>query len=1263
MSDRPAKADKSNGESTPLRQRLESLLVSCEQLRLKHDEKLESLHNATRNYHALLSMIGMPQLHLDQDWRIVSYSGNFPVIAKNISRLAANRVHLRELLEEGDFARIEAWQERVRALSAPHPRRNARWELEYEGPSTDERIGRDWLVSMHCSLGRWRIEEREGRVEIVHDEHRTDLVDCFLMLARKLNRPDRDLKVVYRVRTSGDKDNIRDLSLVIGGTLGKGETLCDALGYTICTGSLDNTMSRIQRETADLVSVKETLDVDTEYEITVERIGGRFIRRLKNLCTGKGMITLQAVDTNAVYDRSPYIGFSTFCAGARIFDIRVFTQKASRGIEEFRIPFDIEVGLGSLPGRRFRLRTGEECFGDRLRRLLLFEDVTSTREAEKRLLQSESKYRALFEMESDALFLIVDEGGQILEANPAAEKMYGYSRAELLGMRNVDLSAEPDETRAAGMSRSTQVPLRWHRKKDGTAFPVEISAGRFIWQGKPVHLAAIRQIGERVRAELELTRQKEFLQQVIDLNPNLIYVIGPDGRVMLVNRAFLEMHGTGAGRIIGGRWVDFLPDKAAARGIDRINRDLLAGQLKRYEREELFTDVQGRKRWTYTIKIPVRSSGGEISQVIGVSTDITEIKRSEQALRNSEERYRNLFEHSNDAVFIHDLEGRFLDVNRRACQLLGYSRQQLLKLRTFDLHPADVRDRAGQEFQQLSRKRSVVFETALQRRDGVRIEVELSGRIIDPTDGTVQGVVRDITERKHAERLMAQAHAEIDQMFNTTNPIDVIDLDFNVVRVNRTWVEKFGLREEDVVGRKCHEVFRTPRCGTDDCPLAVIRSDREIFEIEISRSTADGGQAPFILTASPLYRPDGELYAIIESYKDISELKQLEQERLRLDKLESVGLLAGGIAHDFNNILTAILGNASLAKMFVTPGDKVYEPLHAIESSSLRARELTTQLLSFSRGAQPVKRAASLEELVREAVNFSLSGSNVSYELKIEPKLWPVEVDPGQINQVLNNLIINADQAMPDGGRIVIELLNCAVDSRESPVLEKGRYVKLSVRDSGVGINEEHLGRIFDPYFTTKQKGSGLGLATSYTIVKRHGGDIRVESKPGKGSVFSIWLPVSSRNPVRMKDSSTVHHGGGSRVMVMDDEEDVRRVLGYMLDHLGYKAEFASNGAEAVQLYVNRKKQGHPFDAVIMDLTVPGGMGGIEAVRRLRQIDPDLRAIVSSGYSSESSFSDYREHGFDDSVAKPYRIGELEAALSRVLTRRVQSSVDDSPKQ
>jgi nitrogen-specific signal transduction histidine kinase/CheY-like chemotaxis protein len=419
--------------------------------------------------------------------------------------------------------------------------------------------------------------------------------------------------------------------------------------------------------------------------------------------------------------------------------------------------------------------------------------------------------------------------------------------------------------------------------------------------------------------------------------------------------------------------------------------------------------------------------------------------------------------------------------------------------------------------------------------------------------------------------------------------------------------------------------------------------------------------------ASPIRDNKNEVAGVVLVFRDITARQRAEAERRKAETLEQLGLLAGGIAHDFNNLLTAIIGNISLASLLLSPDDEMAERLDDAKNASLRARDLAQQLLTFARGGAPIKKTASIGKLIQDTVSFSLRGSHNRSEFEFGADLSSAEIDAGQISQVIANLVVNADQAMPNGGTLHVSCENFSYSATTTPAvpdLAAGDYVRIRIRDEGVGIPAKYMKRIFDPYFTTKPKGSGLGLATAYSIIKNHNGLMTVESEVHVGATFTIYLPAAldQEMPVDAPRTLTPAMPGTGRVLVVDDEDAIRDLVEFTLTRLGYKVWQAATSLEGVNIYREKFEAGERFDAVILDLTLPGGIGGKEALKKLIEIDPTVNAIVSSGYATDATMSRYQDFGFRGVIAKPYEAAELGKIVHDVIE---SSHVDiiDYPNQ
>ena len=515
--------------------------------------------------------------------------------------------------------------------------------------------------------------------------------------------------------------------------------------------------------------------------------------------------------------------------------------------------------------------------------------------------------------------------------------------------------------------------------------------------------------------------------------------------------------------------------------------------------------------------------------------------------------------------------------------------------------------------------------------------------------GLYLSLQQELEERVQTEQALKQSEDKYRSVINQSGDcVFLVDPASKcVIEANPAFQHLLGYAEHEVFGLHVYDLAAHDREDIDAKMRQSVEERRHFIGERQYRKT-DGTLVDVEVSANLISYGGKEILCVVS--RDITARKKAEKELLKAQKLESLGLLAGGIAHDFNNILTGILGNISLAKLHAKDDTTLIKRLADAEKATMRAKDLTYQLLTFAKGGAPIKETASIEDIVRDTCGFALRGSNVGYDFRPAQDLWPVEIDRGQISQVVGNLVVNAKQAMPEGGTIEITSANVVLNEGRVATLPAGKYVLISVQDHGIGIPQRHLARIFDPYFTTKQGGSGLGLATSYSIIEKHDGHIEVKSEPGSGTIFQVYLPASDGAAPPAPKIETRPIPGKGRILVMDDEEMIREVAKEMLILLGYQVEVAENGAQAVHLYEQALDSGRRFDAVLMDLTVPGGMGGKEAIRKLLELDPKVNAIVSSGYSNDRVMADYRGYGFQGVVTKPYKIQELSEVLQEVIS-------------
>ncbi len=741
------------------------------------------------------------------------------------------------------------------------------------------------------------------------------------------------------------------------------------------------------------------------------------------------------------------------------------------------------------------------------------------------------------------------------------------------------------------------------------------------------------------------------IQAIFDSAGMGILVLDPGLRIMNSNRKTEEQFGIDRGGAVGKKCCELLcgeeqddcPASAAIETGKPCERDIV---------------LHGRLY--HATATPLMNKAGEVTRIVLVYVDLTERMAAQEELRRSEERYRDLFENSSDLIQILNADSTIRYVNRAWRAAIGYSQEDLKNLSIFDLIDPTCDD-CGPEF------KSVVcghkqgrFETTFMTRSGSRIIVE--GNVSAITEhGTfigTRGIFRDITERKRSEQLVA---SEREQLAVTLRSIGdgviTTDIRSNVVLINRVAERLTGWTQADAAGKSILDVFRVVDERTGEprvCPVERVLETRTVCEMEGAVLVArDGSNRIITDSVAPILDKNNIIVGTVLVFRDITERKRLEERIVKTERIESLGVLAGGIAHDFNNLLNAIIGNIDIGRRFSVPDSEVHKSLMRAAKASEKAKELTQQLLTFSKGGAPVKKLAAISDLIRDTADFGTRGSNVTCEFLLPADLWVAEIDQGQISQVVNNLVINAVQAMPQGGVIRISASNVTLGPGEREGLNEGCYIKIAVQDHGPGIPRVYRGRIFEPYFTTKASGTGLGLATTYSIVKKHDGAMEVESIEGQGTTFFIYLPAS-RDEVRQSPVPAIRPAEGAvsaRVLLMDDDPFVRETAAVLLDLLGYRVDFANHGNQAIEMYRKAQQNGGPYDVVIMDLTIRGGKGGRETIKTLLEIDPAAKAIVSSGYSNDAVMANYRQNGFTGIIVKPYTMDELDDELKRVLGR------------
>jgi PAS domain S-box-containing protein len=614
-------------------------------------------------------------------------------------------------------------------------------------------------------------------------------------------------------------------------------------------------------------------------------------------------------------------------------------------------------------------------------------------------------------------------------------------------------------------------------------------------------------------------------ERTFDTVPDAVFLIDQNHGVFRLNSAASRIVDLPVTRAIGRKCYELI------HGLDHVpthcphKETLTSGRIARAEFEGM---IPGRV--LEITSSPLAEESGHIVGAVLVARDITAQKEADRAIRESEERYRDIVENSLDAIYTCDRYGRHISCNQAMCEILGYGRNEIIGIGLTDMTDPDKARALQMDFDRL-------YDTGIPLRDVSYEVISKDGRRI-------------------------------------------------ILRGNLRLMSKGGMK------MGFHGIMR-----------------------------------------------------------DVTEQQVLESHLQRTEKLEAIGTLAGGIAHDFNNILTAIMGHLNLAKLYTDQKDRLTKTLSEAEKAVLRAAGLTRQILTFSKGGEPVKEVIAVPPVVQEAANIALGrASRCTYETIYEEDLPAVEADRGQLIQVLTNLLINARQAMPDGGLIQVRAGKRNIRATDRfGTLPQGTYVYVVVRDQGVGIPSRSLHRIFDPFYTTKQEGSGLGLATCHSILTRHGGHIEAASTPGEGTAFTFYLPAKDSLPEPLEEQRDRLEKGQGRVLVMDDEEPILVVVAQALKGAGYEVDTARDGDRAVALFRIAMEERNPYRAVILDLTIPGGMGGLETIKALKTMDDAVKGIVSSGYSHDPVMSNPLQYGFSAAMQKPYKLADLTRTLGGLI--------------
>jgi len=1026
--------------------------------------------------------------------------------------------------------------------------------------------------------------------------------------------------------------------------------------------------------------------------------------------------------------------------------------------------------------------------GTPLRMVGTSSDITLRKLAGQQLQESEERYRRLFELESDAVILVDCKTHRFLDVNLAALQLYGYSRKEFLQLTTEDISAEPELTREIIGSGYFCVPLRWHRKKNGERFAVEITANQINHHGRLTELATLRDITTRQQT---MQRLRETAQQL--LAAQRIARIGSydyDVTTGLWNSSVVldELFGIADSHFkkdLAG-WLQIVHPEDRGETERYLKDNVVKGRAE-FDREyRIIRQNDQQVRWVHGLGKLILDDRGEVAQMVGIIQDITERKLASVALREGEERYDALFNRSIDCVFLSDFAGNFLDANRAALDLLGYRREDIRSLSFGSLLSEDQLPLAFQVTEEIrtTGQQEQTAEYRLRTKDGRVVQVETMSSLIyrDGKPFAIQGIARDITERKRVEEIAAAQQRLLDSLIRTVPDLVYFkDRESRFIRINEAYARKAGFTDiHAALGKTDFDIFgeRHARQAYED-EKRIMATGQPMIDQEEREDWPDGHVTWASSTKMPMRDGTGQIIGIMGISRDITERKLVEESHARLataveqaaesivitdiggtilyvnpafernsgytraeilgrnprvlksgkhnaefyhrmwevlkrgeiwsgrfinrrkdgafyeeeatitpvrdaggqvvnyvavkrdvtrevqleaqfrqsQKMEAIGQLAGGVAHDFNNILAVIQLQAGQLKAEPGLSSQQLEYAGDIESAAQRAANLTRQLLLFGS-----KQSLQLGDLdLNEAVNGTakmlqrILGEHIHIQFKFASEPLLVHADTSMLEQVLMNLVVNARDAMPKGGELIVETEAVEIDeatAAQTIQARPGSYVRVSVADTGCGIPPEVLPRIFEPFFTTKDvgKGSGLGLATVFGIVQQHQGWINVYSETGRGTTFRIYLPRLNQLVGKkvVRTSPAAIQGRNETILVVEDESVLRANVRKVLVRLGYRVLEASHGKAAIEVW---KQHRADIRLVLTDLMMPGGMTGIDLAGELLRQDPNLKVVFASGYSADIASNDFPMVEGLNFLSKPYEVQKLAQIIRQRLDK------------
>ena len=899
------------------------------------------------------------------------------------------------------------------------------------------------------------------------------------------------------------------------------------------------------------------------------------------------------------------------------------------------------IGLGEKSGRK-------NYYTELKKRLTELETIQET------LRKSEANLKSILDNIQDAI-VIHDEHGSIIYANHIWLDMHGVSEEECLSSDIYHFSSN--------IAPVNKLPVIWKSVMNGAnqrfewttvdknqeIYYCDVILTRVYLAADFYILACVRNITERRKNEEALLKSEQEKLLILSAVEERVIYMDKTQTVIWANSAAIKSATKSEAEILGAKCYDLWPELCKQISDCPVKRTIASGSI---QREEIRTgdgkifDIQG---------YPVSNGQGAVIGAVEVIQDITDRKTSEEKIRDAEERYRTLVANIPGIVYrcLNDDNWTMLYISDGVENITGYPASDFISnnSRSFAsvIDPIDnLRMTATKDIELIPEQREYNKEYKIIHKDGSIRWVHESGTGVFDENGKIlylDGVIIDVTEQKKAENALRHSESKNKALINSIPDTMLI--------INKTGI----INDFKLSSPQCPLLPDLEKVHCSIKEAAPLIADSVLISLDSVLSTGaprsfeqQSGNQFFELR---VIKVDSDNVLVI--IRDVTESRKYAENLLKMQRLESLGVLAGGIAHDFNNLLNGIFGNIDMAILAAGKSSEATPFLEEAMSVLDRAKDLTRQLLTFSKGGSPVKKTVKLKDTIIKAASFATKGSKTELYFSIPDDLWPCEVDANQIAQVIDNLCINAVQAMQNGGTLKIAASNLDTDNGEKSEAQSLPCIRISVQDSGQGIPQDIIPKIFDPFFTTKPNGNGLGLATVYSIINKHSGSVEVDSVTGQGTCFTIQLPAQpgkaeTEKTVQAEDES--HPFVKAKILLMDDEAFIIKLISAVIKELGHDVTGAKNGDEAADIYKASFESGQPFDLLILDLTVKGGNGGKEAMEKILAIDPKANAIVSSGYSNDPVVADYKAYGFSGYISKPYKINELKAAINGALKSR-----------